>query len=210
MTPRDLAFHGLAIKRHATADAVAGLMGAPEPEVQAALAQAVATGRALEIKGGYTLTPLARVALEARYGLLYGELREDDAFRAAYDRFEVVNRDLKQVITDWQSVRVGGELTPNDHSDAAYDAKVLDRLAKVHDRIEPILNALAARLPRLRVYLAKLTQALETAEDGDVEWVSDVRRESYHTVWFELHEDLLRIMGIRSTRDDYGWPTAGR
>ena len=33
------------------------------------------------------------------------------------------------------------------------------------------------------------------AEDGEHEWVSDVRRDSYHTVWFELHEELLRIMG---------------
>jgi hypothetical protein len=47
----------------------------------------------------------------------------------------------------------------------------------------------------MRIYAQKLLAALEAAEDGDREWVSDVRRESYHTVWFELHEDLLRIMG---------------
>jgi hypothetical protein len=200
MTPRDLAFHGLAIKRHATADVVASLMGAPLSEVEAALSHAAATGRVLEVKGGFTLTPLARVALEARYGLLYGGLREEVGFRSAYERFEVVNRDLKQVVTDWQSVRVGGVSTPNDHSDHDYDAKVLSRLAKVHDRIEPVLKALSGFLPRLGVYLIKLTEALERAEDGDIDWVSDVRRESYHTVWFELHEDLLRIMG--AVRDE--------
>ncbi len=37
--------------------------------------------------------------------------------------------------------------------------------------------------------------ALERAEGGAIEWVSDARILSYHTVWFELHEDLLRILG---------------
>jgi hypothetical protein len=200
MTPRDLAFHGLAIKRHSAAAAVASLMGASEAEVGGVLAQAVASGRAVEVKGGFSLTPLARVALEARYGLLYGHLRDDAVFSAAYHRFEVVNRDLKQVITDWQTLKVGGAPVANDHSDKAYDDKVLDRLAEVHERVEPVLKALAGSLPRMSIYLGKLTEALERAEDGEIAWVSDVRRESYHTVWFELHEDLLRIMG--TVRDE--------
>ena len=40
----------------------------------------------------------------------------------------------------------------------------------------------------------KLGTALEKAEDGAIEWVSDAKIESYHTLWFELHEDLLRLM----------------
>ena len=40
-----------------------------------------------------------------------------------------------------------------------------------------------------------LLVALERAEDGAVEWVSDAKIASYHTVWFELHEDLLRMLG---------------
>jgi hypothetical protein len=200
MSPRHLAFHGLAIKRLANAASVADLIDLPEPTVSAEFARAVATSRAFEAKGGFTLSPLARVALEASYGGLYGALREDEAFEAAYQRFEVINRSLKQVITDWQTMDVRGERVPNDHSDEAYDTKVIDRLAGVHEKVEPILRALAATLPRLGVYARKLTEALEQAEDGDIEWVSDIRRESYHTVWFELHEDLLRIMG--TVRDE--------
>ncbi len=200
MTPRHLAYHGLAIKRLATPAAVADLVQLPEPVVAAQLAGAVASGRALEAKGGFTLTPLARVALEASYGGLYGAIRGDAAFEAAYQRFELVNRTLKQVVTDWQTMELRGERVANDHGDEAYDQKVIDRLADVHEKIEPVLRALAAKLPRLGVYLRKLTEALERAEDGDIEWVSDIRRESYHTVWFELHEDLLRIMG--TVRDE--------
>ena len=53
---------------------------------------------------------------------------------------------------------------------------------------------------RMAAYENKLESALEKAEDGDVEWVSAADIESYHTVWFEMHEDLLRLLG--RTRDE--------
>jgi len=195
MIARDLVFHGLAIKRHSTPAIVAELVGLPEGEVAALLQTAVASGRVAAVRDGFTLAPLARVALEARYASAFDHLRADDAFAAAYERFEAINIGLKQTITDWQTVDVRGERMVNDHADEAYDSRIIDRLGDVHERVEPVLAALAAKLPRLSVYGRKLTQALEKAEDGGIEWVSDVRRESYHTVWFELHEDLLRIMG---------------
>ncbi len=102
---------------------------------------------------------------------------------------------MKQLITDWQTVTIGGTKVANDHSDKAHDAAIIDRLGDLHERIEPVLAKLAGKVPRMATWSAKLLHALEAAEDGDHEWVSDIRRESYHTVWFELHEDLLRIMG---------------
>lgn len=199
MKPRDLVFHGLAIKRHGTRAAIADLTGLSVQAVAAVLEPAEAAGRVVSVRDGYTLTPLARVALEARYGLIYAHLREDQAFVAAYERFEAVNIDLKQVITDWQTVNVRGERIVNDHTDEAYDARLVTRLGATHERVEPILAVMAASLSRLAIYHGKLTEALEKAEDGEIDWISDIRRESYHTVWFELHEDLLRIMGtVRS------------
>lgn len=195
MQPRDLVHHGLAIKRHAAPAAIAALVGLPEDRVAAILADAKARGRAIETQDGYALTPLARLALEGRYSLVFAEAREDAGFVAAYERFEIVNRTLKQLITEWQTIQVGGEALPNDHRDEAYDRRIIDRLGALHEQIEPILQALARSLPRLAIYLDMLLAALEKAEDGEIAWVSDVHRDSYHTVWFELHEDLLRIMG---------------
>ncbi|MBH1998120.1 MAG: hypothetical protein I8H96_03185 [Sphingomonadaceae bacterium] len=192
---RDLIFHGVAIKRHAGARAIAELVGLPEPRVSALLADAVASGRVVDTSGAFILAPLTRVALEARYGLHFAELRANKGFEAAYLAFERVNKSLKQVITDWQTISIGGNKVANDHSDRAHDEAVIDRLGEVHEQVEPILAALAAQWPRLTFYADKLLAALEAAEDGDHEWVSDIRRDSYHTVWFELHEDLLRIMG---------------
>ena len=195
MDARALALHGLAIKRHAPAAAVAALTGLPLDEAEAQLAQAVASGRAIEAQGGYTLTPLARVALQASYDRYCAGLRADPTFTAAYENFERINPELKQVITDWQTLRVGGEMRANDHSDPDYDDKVIDRLSALHERFEPGMTALARGLPRLALYGRKLEAALDQAESGDIEWVSDIHRDSYHTVWFELHEELLRIMG---------------
>lgn len=90
---------------------------------------------------------------------------------------------------------VRGERRANDHSDQTYDNKVIDRLSALHERAEPVFVGLARGLPRLAIYARKLEAALDKAEDGGIEWVSDIHRESYHTVWFELHEELLRIMG---------------
>ena len=195
MNQRDLVLHGTAIKRHATPAAIAHFIGLPEEVVTAELASAAMTGRAIASPGGYALTPLTGVALQARYGLHFAGVRTDRAFMNAYEAFERLNVALKQVITDWQTVTVSGQALANDHRDEAYDSRVIDRLGNVHEQAEPILAALGAGLPRLHSYAAKLTAALEKAEDGATEWVSDIRRDSYHTVWFELHEDLLRIVG---------------
>lgn len=193
--PRDLVFHAAAIKRHAPLEAIAHLAGVAQDEAKDVIDHALATGRMMESRGAYALTPLAGVALRARYARHFGAVRKDAAFVSAYEGFERINRTLKQIITDWQTLDVGGAKVANDHSDKAHDEAVIDKLGGLHEQAEPILNRLAARLPRLKYYADKLLAALESAEDGDHEWVSDIRRDSYHTVWFELHEELLRIMG---------------
>lgn len=195
MNERDLILHATAIKRHAPLPAIAHLAGLPEATAQAVIDKAVATGRVFEARGAYALTPLAGVALTARYARHFGALRQDAVFVGAYEGFERINRTLKQIITDWQTLDIGGAKVANDHSDKAHDDAVIDRLGGLHEQAEPILTKLASRLPRLKYYADKLLAALEASEDGDHEWVSDIRRDSYHTVWFELHEELLRIMG---------------
>lgn len=195
MNAREIVLHGTALKRNSTAPQIAGLIGMPIDVVEAELGKAVATGRIVANSDRFMLAPLTDVALRARYSMHFGELREDANFNQPYEAFERINLGLKQVITEWQTMTVGGKAVANDHSDPDYDADVIDRLGAVHEQVEPVLKRLAARLPRLSIYADKLLEALEKAEDGDHEWVSDIRRESYHTVWFELHEDLLRIMG---------------
>jgi hypothetical protein len=189
-----LVMHGLAIKKHATPEAVAGIVGLDVDDVRATLGKLVEAKRVVEARGKYLLAPAARMALDAEYSRLYEDARANPDFVAGYEEFERLNRSLKQLITEWQTIEVRGQSVPNDHSNKGYDDKIIDRIGGLHERAEGALDQLARALPRFSIYRDKLSKALEKSEDGAIEWVSDAKIESYHTLWFELHEDLLRLM----------------
>jgi hypothetical protein len=115
---------------------------------------------------------------------------------AAYDDFRGVNADFKTLVFDWQSK--DGE--PNSHEDADYDAAVLARLDSVHQRVVPIVTAAAAQIARLAAYSDKLAAALAKIRAGETMWFTRPIIDSYHTVWFELHEELIQAVGL--TRED--------
>jgi hypothetical protein len=121
---------------------------------------------------------------------------DSDAFAQAYDEFRGVNRDFKSLIAQWQLK--DGE--PNDHTDADYDAEVLGRLDSIHRAVLPVLSAVSGQVPRLDAYTAKLSAALEKIRAGDTAWFTRPLVDSYHTVWFELHEELIGAAGL--TRED--------
>ncbi len=194
------AMHGLAIRKFGTGAAVASVLGASAAEVQAALEAVVADGQAMSAKGAFMLTPKGQQALVADYPVRFAALRADPGLAEAYARFEVMNNGLKQLVTEWQTMVVAGETVPNDHSDADADAKIIDRLGNLHERAEAMLASLAVPVPRLRRYTERLDHALDRAEAGETAFVSGAKIDSYHTVWFELHEDLLRILDRK--RDD--------
>jgi hypothetical protein len=120
------------------------------------------------------------------------------AILAAYGQFRSLNGEFKELITDWQ-LR-GGQ--PNPHDDADYDAAVLARLDEVHHRVSPIVDAATAELPRLGHYAAKLQTALDRVRAGETMWLSRPLIDSYHTVWFELHEELILATGQTREAED--------
>ena len=194
------AMHGLAIKKFGSAAAVADALNGAESDVQAGLDQAVGEGLAMAAKGAFMLTPKGQQALAAEYPTQFAMLRENAAFVTRYGKFEIINNELKQLITDWQTMIVAGDTVPNDHSNAEYDEKIIAKLGDLHERAEPMLAGLAAALPRLSRYADRLNAALDKAESGELNFVSGAKIDSYHAVWFELHEDLLRI--LERKRDD--------
>ncbi len=98
-------------------------------------------------------------------------------------------------MTRWQTMDVAGASVPNDHTDEAYDARVIDELDALHERALPILSAFADFEARLAVYPQLLDDAYDRVLDGEIDYMSGVKVLSYHTVWFEMHEDLLRLSG---------------
>jgi len=195
MNDRHLILHGLAIKKHATPQDVADLVDLDVEAIERSLMDAEKSGRVARAGGKWMLTAPAQMALRAEYSRVYSNLRASETMTAAYREFEAINRSLKQLITDWQTMSVGGERIRNVHDDADYDDRIIDHLGSLHDRAIPVLSAMTKELPRLGCYTKLLTEALEKAEDGANEWVSDAKIASYHSVWFELHEDLLRVLG---------------
>jgi hypothetical protein len=191
-----LALHGLAVKKAGSPAAVAAVLGADEAEIEAALEAAVAAGHAAGAKGTFMVAPAGREWLDQQYPVVYAEFREDPAATETYDRFERINRELLSLFTDWQMIpAAGGERIPNDHSDSDYDAEIVDRLGAQHERAERVLDGFAGLDPRLGVHKQRLDDAYDKVLAGELEWVSGARIDSYHTVWFELHEDLLRMLG---------------
>jgi hypothetical protein len=191
-----LALHGLAVKKAGGAEAVAAVIGSDESDVAAALDDAVASGRAAGAKGTYMVSPAGREWLDERYPEAFADFRADEAASEAYERFERINRKLLELFTDWQMIpAAGGERVANDHSDADYDAGIVDRLGEKHERAEKVLDSFAELEPRLGIYRRRLDDAYDRVLAGDHDYVSGARIDSYHTVWFELHEDLLRMLG---------------
>jgi hypothetical protein len=107
----------------------------------------------------------------------------------------VLNPELLDLCTAWQLRSVDGIATSNDHSDPAYDSRVLDRLTDLDRRAEVACAGLFAAMLRFQRYRTRLTHALTRARSGELDYVAD-SLESYHNVWFQLHEDLLVTLGI--------------
>jgi pyruvate,orthophosphate dikinase len=114
---------------------------------------------------------------------------------AALDAFIELDVRMKETVTAWQMREVDGTQTFNDHTDVAYDAHVLARLAALHADARTWLEGCIAALPRLASYLHRLDHASRLASEGDGKYVASPRVDSYHGVWFELHEDLILLAG---------------
>jgi len=114
---------------------------------------------------------------------------------AALDGFHALDQRMKEAVTAWQLREEGEARAINDHSDAAYDARVLDRIATLHEDVANWMSSLHDPPPRLDRYLERLARALALALGGDHRFVASPKVDSYHGVWFELHEELIQLAG---------------
>lgn len=120
----------------------------------------------------------------------------------AYERFLPLNAELLRVCHDWQ-VRPGD--VPNDHRDLRYDWSVIDRLRALDERAAPVVRRAAREVARFEAYPRRLRGALARVEEGAHDWLTSPRLDSYHTVWMQLHEDLLLALG-RDRASEGGGP----
>jgi hypothetical protein len=148
---------------------------------------------------GWALTPFGRDEDAQRCAAELEAAGLRDAVGALYRRFLELNPLLLRLCTDWQLHPPADNKTPpepNRHEDAAYDAEVVARLGKVDGAAQPICDELADALARFGNYGPRLAAARVRVEAGEHDWMTKPLIDSYHSVWFELHEDLLATLGI--------------
>ena len=65
-------------------------------------------------------------------------------------------------------------------------------LGDLEKRLVDVLNRFAG-------YQARFASAIDRVRAGNLKWVTGVGIDSCHTVWMELHEDLLATLGLQRT-----------
>jgi hypothetical protein len=202
--PRFLVLHGLRLKGFADAGAVAEAGGVEEadakPHLDALVGEELAGYREGRLSG-YSLTPAGRAEHAKLVAEELDRSGQREAVEGAYRRFLGINQDLLGICTAWQLREVGGESVVNDHADAAHDAEVIGRLADLDAKVQPICADLGAALERFGAYGQRLHEALARVQAGESDWFTKPMIASYHTVWFELHEDLLATLGIERSAE---------
>lgn len=200
--PDLLVLHALRLKGFAEPPAVAEATAVAE----AAVAERLVVFQERELVkrrdgrvSGYLLLPAGK---EHHATLLDDDLAAagcDAEIEAAYVAFIAHNETFKQLCADWQLRPADGTPVPNDHTDAAYDAAIADRLAAMQPDVAAVVDDLAQAMARFGPYTARLDDAVRRFLGGDHSALARPLARSYHDVWMELHEDFL--VTLRRDRD---------
>jgi pyruvate, orthophosphate dikinase len=171
--------------------------------------EALPSGHVGRSARGLQLTPDGKNWLQAQ---LAAERLRIDAARAncLYEQFAEMDMVLKRVIAGWQVREVDGRDVINDHSDADYDAAMRARLWAVHHKAAPLIDDILALAPRLALYRARLGRAAAAVDAGDGTMIASPFKDSYHTVWFELHEELMHLAGRDRATEEAAASAAAR
>lgn len=193
----DLVVRALFIKGFATPEGLAPLLG--DEETGAVLDRTTADG-VTELTGAMFQLTVDGKAMGAAMMASDREAWGVENASKALDDFLPIDGRMKEIVTAWQMREVDGEPVLNDHTDSAYDESVLAAFATLRQDAAAWLRPLAQGLARLESYVARLERAADLVADGNHAYIASPTVDSYHSVWFELHEDLIHLAD--RTRED--------
>lgn len=165
-----------------------GVADAVDDALEAALVEAGLMRR----DGGRVALTQAGLARDATWARLPAGSPGEVAARRAYARFPVHNRRFLEAVTRWQLTPAG---VLNDHFDIDYDLDVIARVDTLVAAATRDLRELGGLVPRFAGYERRLEEPLRRAERGEHRWLASPAVESVHTVWMQLHADLLDALG---------------
>jgi len=198
--------HALRLKSFADVNVVAAAAGLDVATTQTVLDALAEAGFVKYREGritGWMQTPAGRIEGETLLAQQLDDASKRADLEAIYQRFLVHNQPFLSLCTEWQVRTIDGQQLPNDHADAAYDASVIERLGDANTAIQPICTDLATMFERFAHYGPSFTNALSKVQNGDTDWFTKPMIESYHTTWFELHEDLLASLGLDRVKESH-------
>ena len=139
----------------------------------------VRAGHIIEADGMWQLTETGEEAV-SQFRKLEVKNREKE-LAAIYEKFDEENNTFKKIVSEWQAERD--------------DQKALEGLEGIHARIGKIFQELNRIIPRYEIYPSRFNRAIKNIKDGKTGYLAKYSVDSYHTIWFELHEDLLNLLG---------------
>ena len=202
---QDQIIHVLSIKGFAKEETLAVAAGLEVSDVQLLAQNLIEEGLLERSRIGMKLTEKGKAAATR----ILEDVRETTdlaALETFYQAFTPINQDYKKSISSWQIKTVGESAEQNDHEDAEYDQQVLTEMFKDHDSLKHLVATQLASCPLLRAYARRLEIAHAHVSAGHHQFVTGALIDSYHTVWFEFHEALIRLSG----RDRATEAAAGR
>ena len=208
-----LVLHTLRLRGFVDADVVAFACRQPESAVHDALAELRERGLVARRDGrisGWSLTTQGREEGERLLAAELDAVQCRPLVRDAYRRFLELNEPFLEACTRWQ-LREGHEgLHANHHDDGSYDAEIIAELDRLDDAVQPICSDLAAVLERFSYYNGRFAVARLRVHDGEHDWFTKPMIDSYHSVWFELHENLLATLNLVRGAEAGQTSTGGR
>jgi pyruvate,orthophosphate dikinase len=149
----------------------------------------------VETPRGIALNPTARAFVRDS---LSAERATVDvaALPPLYSEFIALDAQFKSLVTQWQLQRADGA------------ARLPDDLARelngLHDSVQAICSEVGRLVPRLTPFARRFANAMAAVEAGDMAALASPLRDSYHTIWFELHEELIHLTGRTREAEESG------
>lgn len=199
--PEDLTLHGPRVLGFATSARVAAHFGLDPGLVEETLRDFEARGwvRYSDFAGaaGWSLTDAGRGENERRLAHELDHVGARAAVTAIHADFVPLNRRFGIACTRWQIRPTRADpMAFNDHTDWAWDERVLRTLTSLNRSVGRLCENLTQHLARFGGYANRYAAALAKVNAGQRRWVDDPEVDSCHTVWVQLHEDLLATLGI--------------
>lgn len=179
--------HVLRLRGVAPVETVAGSLEASVEDVRSALDALVADGSVLERQGrrvsGFVLTEEGKQRHDSAVAILVPTTT--DGLGRVYESFLDMNGAIKRMCSEWQGIEDEPE---------RWDA--IARLEAFHHAARVVFESAGSLVPRFARYGRRLQAAVTMLNGGEERYFTSPLVDSYHTVWFEAHEDFLISLGL--------------